>query len=174
LNEARGYPAAALERRVEWLTHLGRRFLSKRAQLSIMCGFEHFTALMSRRLLEDPAVFAGADPSMTALWQWHAVEEVEHRAVAFDVHCAAGGTRFERAWTLVLATLVFGLKVIEQQIVLMHVDGCLWSAREWARLLSYLYVRPGVVAADHPRLLRVFLAGVPSFGAIYAVRIRSR
>lgn len=138
-----GYPVEVMERRVKRLLEVTSKILSVRQQLGVTCALEHFTALLARGVLGDERLLEGADPRMSALWRWHSVEEYEHRAVAYDVYRAAGGTYFERCWTMVLASLIFWAKIYEQQIRMMHHDGMLFSGREWLALFRYLFVDPG-------------------------------
>lgn len=141
--EAQGYPARALEKRVERLLRVASRTLPKSFQLAITCALEHFTALMAHLLLSDPRLLEGAHPAMAGLWRWHAAEENEHKAVAFDVYRAIQGTYVVRVLTMVVVTLVFWAYVIAQQARLMWVDGCLFSLGEWASLYRFLFVDPG-------------------------------
>lgn len=46
---------------------------------------EHFTALMAGNAFRDLPMFDHAHPLMRDLMLWHAAEEIEHKAVAFDV-----------------------------------------------------------------------------------------
>ncbi|QBQ15867.1 metal-dependent hydrolase [Acinetobacter haemolyticus] len=63
------------------------RGLSKRRQLAATVALEHFTAMMAGYMLEYPDVmFKGLSENMRNLWLWHAVEEIEHKHVAFDVY----------------------------------------------------------------------------------------
>ncbi len=55
-------------------------------QLAITCAFEHFTALLGGYILRHPEILASLDEDTIKLWVWHAIEEIEHRAVAFDVY----------------------------------------------------------------------------------------
>jgi predicted metal-dependent hydrolase len=141
--DAQGYPASELERRIEArLLQVSRR-ASPRRQLAITCALEHFTALMGHTVLADPRLLAGADPEMADLWRWHAAEENEHKAVAFDVYQRAGGNYFERTATMVAATVVFWTLVMIHQVRLMHADRCLFSFAEWRSLFWFLLVQPG-------------------------------
>jgi hypothetical protein len=55
--------------------------------LACFVGFEHITSFVSEAGLEDPERwFSGADPEVLRLFSWHAMEEVEHKAVLFDVY----------------------------------------------------------------------------------------
>jgi predicted metal-dependent hydrolase len=80
---------------------------------------------------------------MAALWRWHAAEENEHKAVAYDVYLAAGGNWRERVVVMAVATVIFWARVLQQQGHLMHADGTLWSVGEWSALFRYLFVNPG-------------------------------
>ncbi|MEG2443642.1 MAG: metal-dependent hydrolase [Acinetobacter sp.] len=65
--------------------------LHPKIQLAITCAFEHFTALLGGYILRHPEVLATLDEDAAKLWIWHAIEEIEHRAVAFDVYQAVYG-----------------------------------------------------------------------------------
>lgn len=60
--------------------------LHPKIQLAITCAFEHFTALLGGYILRYPEVLSTLDDDAIKLWVWHAIEEIEHRAVAFDVY----------------------------------------------------------------------------------------
>ncbi len=139
----KGYPVEDMEARVVALLGRVKKRTTPRMRLAITCALEHFTALMGKTLLEDPHSLAGADPVMASLWRWHATEESEHRAVAFDVYRAANGRYGERTSVMLAATVVFWAKVLEHQVRMMKVDRTLTSPREWAALAYFLFVSPG-------------------------------
>lgn len=65
--------------------------LHPKIQLAITCAFEHFTALLGGYILRHPEVLSTLDDDAMKLWVWHAIEEIEHRSVAFDVYQAVYG-----------------------------------------------------------------------------------
>jgi predicted metal-dependent hydrolase len=140
---AQGYPIEAMEERVERLLARVKRRTTPRAQLAITCALEHFTAILAYTVLKRPQQFDLAHPHMASLWKWHALEECEHKAVAFDVYQAAGGSYWERVLVMVVTTVIFFFKLFEHQIRLRWANGTLFSLREWAALLHYQYIEPG-------------------------------
>ncbi|MFT4265109.1 MAG: metal-dependent hydrolase [Nocardioides sp.] len=82
---------------------LGDRDLSGRAKeewlvqrVSVVAAIEHLTAVLGNWVLNSPALDrAGADETMLDLLRWHGAEEVEHRAVAYDVFMHLDG-RYSR------------------------------------------------------------------------------
>ena len=78
------------KRQEEWLVE----------RLAIIAGIEHLTAFLGNWILNSPALDeAGADPQMLDLLRWHGAEEVEHRAVAYDVYMHLDGRYLRRART---------------------------------------------------------------------------
>lgn len=157
--EAQGYPAAALEARVERILGLVTRLSTPRLRLSVTCALEHFTATLAHCVLSDAALLAGAHPVMAALWKWHAAEENEHKSVAYDVYLQMGGRYPERAAVMLLATVIFWTLVIDHQIRLMRRDGVLLSPREWGSLTWFLWVAPGGMRKMWRLYLRYFHPG---------------
>ncbi|MGW8669930.1 metal-dependent hydrolase [Streptomyces niveus] len=63
-----------------------------RFRLGIVAAIEQFTAVLGDWVLRADALDdAGADEIMLDLLRWHGAEEVEHRAVAFDMYQHCGG-----------------------------------------------------------------------------------
>lgn len=60
-------------------------------------------------------------------------------AVAFEVHRAAGGTRLERCFIMVMTTLIFWSMIAVQQAQMMWTDRTLFSPREHADVLRFLF-----------------------------------
>src|SRR5262249_54455281 len=106
-----GLPVERLERALVRRLDLLRSIASPEEQLAVTIALEHFTAIMANTVLEDGGVLAGADSRMSAVWRWHAIEETEHKAVAYDVYAeVTRGTRsayWRRVRVMLLATLTF-------------------------------------------------------------------
>jgi len=62
-----------------------RKRLPRATTLAHTAALEHLTAALADLLLQAPHHVADMDPRMRALYIWHGMEEVEHKAVAFDV-----------------------------------------------------------------------------------------
>ncbi len=138
-----GYPIEDMEDWVKEILDGVTSRSSEEMQLAVTCALEHFTALLGAMVLKNPQLLEGAHPSMVALWRWHAAEENEHKTVAFDVYKAAKGSYVVRAAAMIGATAIFWGKVIEHQARMMKSSGLLFSAKEWAALVEFLFVNPG-------------------------------
>lgn len=79
--------------KVEWLIE----------RCAIIAGLEHLTAVLGDWILNSPKLDElGADPTMLDLLRWHGAEEVEHRAVAYDVFQHLDGRYWRRVRTYAL------------------------------------------------------------------------
>jgi predicted metal-dependent hydrolase len=87
---------------------LATKLLPQRVQLAVTTALEHYTATIAEVLLDDPQAQAMfTDDDISHLLLWHALEESEHKAVAFDVYRAVGGNRLQRAAVMYAVTAVF-------------------------------------------------------------------
>jgi predicted metal-dependent hydrolase len=106
--EAQGYEIRTYLRRFQRFIALSTRWMPKALRLSMTAGAEHYTATFGGIAFEDALVDA-AHPTMKRLMIWHATEEVEHKAVAFDVLQATHPSYLLRLVGFALATLsLFG------------------------------------------------------------------
>ncbi len=151
---AQGYPIEVMEHRLTRLLNFVRWANTKRVQLAVTVCLEHFTALMAEFMLGplSQKLLDGAHPTMAALWRWHAAEEIEHKAVAFDVYQKVGGYYLERAVVMLGTTFIFWFKVFEQQVRLMRADGLGASWTEWRALFRYVFQPGGLQTLVRPYL----------------------
>jgi len=156
LLERGGIPATQMEGRIASLLAKRNETVPARRQLAATVALEHFTAIMAHVLLSQDELLDGADPQMAALWRWHAIEEIEHKAVAFDVYRAAGGTYSERAAAMVLSTLIFFLQLTGQQFRIMRARRNLFDVRGWVSFLRYSLIKPAWMARLIPLYLEFF------------------
>jgi len=132
------------------------RELTARRRLAGTVANEHLTAIMANDMLSKQDVLIGADSQIARLWAWHGVEETEHKAVAFDVFIAVGGTVSERRQALLMNTFFFFKDTFRNTCIMLQNDGKLWSLREWASGFKFLFIKPGVLRRVFPAWLRFF------------------
>lgn len=103
-----GYPTKHFERMTRRGVKLGERVLSPKVCLAATAALEHFTATLAELILTDPeARDLFGDDEVKNMFLWHALEESEHKAVAFDVYRAIGGSERMRTRTMNVITVAF-------------------------------------------------------------------
>lgn len=100
-------------------------------RLAITCALEHYTAMLADFVLRHPEWLEGAEDRMRTLWSWHAAEETEHKAVAFDVYKAAGGAYWKRVLWYLHVSLVFWWEMSFQTVDNLKRDRRLWKLSTW-------------------------------------------
>ena len=106
-----GYPTPAIGKYVQVVTAIRERIQGKKGNLGFTAALEHYTATLAETLLGDPEARAQiGHPAARYLLMWHALEESEHKAVAFDVFQAVGGTELMRQVTMWLTHMTFVLE----------------------------------------------------------------
>ncbi|MBJ9703783.1 metal-dependent hydrolase [Acinetobacter calcoaceticus] len=80
--------------------------------LTATTALEHFTATIASQLLVNKHIQElMTDETMSTMWYWHAIEENEHKAVAFDVYEGVFG-KGVKAYALRTSSLVFAMTLI--------------------------------------------------------------
>ncbi len=94
-----GYPTHRVARFVKWSLLDAEKRVSPRLRLAYTAALEHYTATIAEALLSKPAAqeLLG-ETEVRSILLWHALEESEHKAVAFDAYRAVGGTERMRRW----------------------------------------------------------------------------
>jgi hypothetical protein len=160
---AAGYDLTRLEAQVEKRLAVTRSrgpFVNLAATMAL----EHFTAILAHQLLANPRHLAGADRATADLWRWHAVEEIEHKGVAYDtwLHATRDCSRLRR-WKLKARVMLYVTRnfVVDRTggaLELMRQDG-VTGARAWLMLLTYLWISPGMFRKIAGAWFSYFLPG---------------
>ncbi len=96
-----GYPTRRVERITKFGLKLRTKVASPKSNLAATAALEHFTATLAELVLTNDEVRdMFGDDAVRNLFVWHALEESEHKAVAFDVYKAVGGSERTRVWTM--------------------------------------------------------------------------
>ncbi|MED5238169.1 MAG: metal-dependent hydrolase [Pseudomonadota bacterium] len=107
----KGYPVGETLRRLSEGLSAARQRLSARQQLAMTLALEHFTAIMAHQFLTMPELSEKMHPEIRELFIWHAVEETEHKAVAFDVYQSVDGGYWNRVLIMLQVTLMFWIAI---------------------------------------------------------------
>jgi predicted metal-dependent hydrolase len=154
-----GLDPQPIEQRVKEGLQEVRTHRSHRYQLAMTCALEHFTAMMAELLLEGEDLRELMDPEVRRLLVWHAIEETEHKAVAFDVYTSTGGSYRTRVIAMLVTTLGFTISVALFQAALMRQDPETQGARGVGHALSGIrkvWIWPGYFRRLIPSYLDYF------------------
>ena len=108
--------------------------------------------------MRNPRWMDGADPVMADLWHWHAVEETEHKSVAYDVFLAIGGDRKMLRQVMRIVRLRFPYHVFLTICRMRRMEGKpVLSLSLWRDGYRFLFGKDGVireVASDFRQFYR--------------------
>ena len=122
---------------------------SPQYNIAMTAAAEHLTALMAETFYSQKITLATAHPYVRALFAWHAIEEMEHRDVAFDVmqHVAEVPENLRKFSLVLISILMFNFTLYRTQVMLKH-DGFSWLQRlsMTARGLPWFIGKQGVLS----------------------------
>lgn len=158
-----GYDMREIDARVEaLLAQVYER--PPHAWLAVTMALEHFTAMFAHEFLTYPEHFSGADTEQAELWRWHAVEEIEHKGVAYDtwLHATRDWSRWKRWKVKSVLMLIITKRFITHRFrdaaELLAQDGITgWRAK--GPLIWYLIGKPGILRRLFPAWCSYFLPG---------------
>jgi hypothetical protein len=99
-----GYDIAPLEQRTRDVLEEVWQTSSPMERLANTIALEHITHVLGDQMLTHSNRLRAWDSEYRAFWLWHAAEEVEHKAVCFDLYQKLGGTYLMRTKALVAMT----------------------------------------------------------------------
>lgn len=146
-----GYEIDRFLERYERILRAIEKRLPKALNLSTTAAVEHFTAIMAEGAFTS-SLIEHAAPPMKTLLAWHALEEIEHRSVAFDVLQQINPSYWLRVAGLAVATTTLAGFWVWAAISLLRQDEAARSAPRW------------LAGPDRPPIVRgVFLRGIRAY-----------
>jgi len=159
LIEDNGYPMAQISRHIRRGMNTARQNYSKEKQLAITIALEHITAILANQVLTNPQLTDNIPPEIRALFIWHAIEETEHKSVAFDVFQAVCNDERLRKRVMMEVTLMFILELTSIQLYLLGKDKFPRKPIRLLQTIRYLLVSPGAISKAVPDYLAYYKTG---------------
>ena len=148
-----GYPTRRVDRLVGKHLRFAERRLSPLTCLAMTAAYEHYTAVFAEALLSDERAQALLGESeVRSMLLWHAIEESEHRSVAFDVYRAVGGGEKRRIRVMRVIQWSFPLTVAIYSVVSLLGDRASYHPVRLFRSLRALRHSPFLTRAIFRRL----------------------
>ena len=138
-----GYPT----RRVDRMTRIGLRrnekLFPRKVQLAMTAALEHYTATLAETLLTDARAQALlGETEVRSMLLWHALEESEHKSVAFDVYQQVVGDERLRIRAMRFTTFAFIASVLGHTLLSMLADRATYNPRRLGRSIAELRHSP--------------------------------
>jgi len=137
--ESKGYPIVELEtlsnKQIARLEQKG----SKQDMLLVTICLEHLTTIFAEFYLTHPELFEQMHPHFHRLWKWHAIEEIEHKSVAYDLlESVKNKILLKRVYSLMITISIFA-KILKGTFILLKHDKQLWKWNTLTDACSFLF-----------------------------------
>jgi predicted metal-dependent hydrolase len=141
---AQGYSGLATRNRIADRILRWHNRRTPKFSLTTTAALEHMTALLARQILSAPERHtADMHPEMSQLWRWHALEEAEHKAVAFDVLAQVVPSHARRIFAMASMTLGMLVEVLDRMAYMLWKDGLLFDWKIWSGGWRFLFATDG-------------------------------
>ncbi|RLT92090.1 metal-dependent hydrolase [Ketobacter sp.] len=152
-----GYPAMKMfDEKLKRDNAWSRKNLAPITRLAMTAASEHFTASLAHLFIyHRPDLVEKAQSPFRELLIYHALEEVEHKAVCYDLYEQAQGGYWKRASAMVFVTVDLLLRLRNRMQYLLQQDG-LWDAKHRRAMRALIWGKDGIMRALAPFLLQYF------------------
>lgn len=146
------YPVAEIEAAIRERIAFSRSRGPMRMLISTIA-LEHFTAMMADAHARNRNLFEDTDPAIERMWRWHAMEETEHKAVAYDVflrvtqHWTPWQRYFRRTLAMALITFFFTKNITHYAARILEADGYTYKDALKA-VKKYVWRTPGLFSRN--------------------------
>ncbi len=154
-----GYDVNWMERILHQKIQFGQENIPPLVLLAVTVATEHLTAVLGEKVLQGELVPEGIDPELRRIWIWHALEEVDHKAVAMDLFLDAGGTYWQRSRAMIYAAVGLCWDTSIRMFHMLKRDGLLLKWKTWWQLGELLFGTKGLLRLVTWDVLRYFAPG---------------
>ncbi len=155
----RGIRIDRIEKRVADALGMLQKRQSPERQLAHTVAIEHFTAILAEEFLMADGEIEKLHPDIRKLWAWHAVEESEHKSVAFDVFKQTVDSEWIRISAMLMASVMFTTFTTLDLIGLLRDRGLAGDAKLWGRSMWTMWGKPGLFRRLIPAYLAFYKPG---------------
>jgi predicted metal-dependent hydrolase len=148
LIDTEKYPVAEVLEKIRGRIKLSRDRGPMGMLLSTIA-LEHFTAMLADLFAAQRDLFDGVEPDIERMWRWHAMEETEHKAVAYDVYMEVTKTwspfkrYMRRTVAMAIITYMFTRNIGRYAARLLEADG--YEPKAALKAVNrYLWSEPGL------------------------------
>lgn len=140
-----GFDASEIEREVEANIRKHVEASPPAVALASTVILEHITAILAEYMLTHPHITSAMADATRELLEWHAVEEIEHKAVAFDVFEAVSGDRDLLRRVGAMTTIFFVLNQVRHTVTALRSLGHRPSLREYLEAFEFYFGPEGLI-----------------------------
>jgi uncharacterized protein len=150
-----------VQQRLKKRLDTAQRRLSPGQQLAITAALEHVTATLAQWTLENPeaGLNDGDNSPLSEMLIWHAMEEIEHKAVAFDVYRASVNDEKQRIAVANIIFRTFWIQMAISQLMLLWHDRKIPSLKHIREAWDFMWGKQGFRSWAAPEFKRYLKAG---------------
>jgi hypothetical protein len=159
--ESLGMAMSRIEKRFKKRIDTAKRRLDPGRQLAITAALEHITATLAQWTLENPeaGLWSENHSPLREMLVWHAMEEIEHKAVAFDVYRAAVNKEKERIVVAKIIFRTFWIQMAVAQAILLWRDRKIPSVHHIREAWTFMWGKGGFRSWSAPEFKRYLKPG---------------
>ncbi len=118
--------------------------LTNKFRLAHTVSAEHITAIMAEYVINHPEFMDGMEEPFKDLFFWHAVEEVEHKSVAFDVYMEVVGDEKYLRKIMKISLFLIQVRLAKHMMILAFNTKHWWNLKEFGGFVSWMFGKKGM------------------------------
>lgn len=157
---ATGYPTlTTYDLKLQRFRTWARSHLDKMTRLSMTIGAEQYTASLAKLFAHDkPEIVLHSAPLFQKVFLYHAMEELEHKSVCFDLYRTMGGGYLRRIAGMAFMTYYIWTNVLRRHRYLLRQDGK-WNRKQRQEFWRFYLGPQGMMRVQIPTLIEYLRPG---------------